>query len=109
MAAAAPSAPRGTAPRAGSWRLASAMSGAPWRGGGAGSSRVVEDGARGVSPAGVHAADAGAEVDAVRAAPAVDRAVVDGEHDAVALRERNDHRARLHPRALLGEHEFAAR
>src|SRR4051812_46317538 len=48
-------------------------------------------------------------VAAVRAAPAVDAAVVDVEHDAVALRERNDRRARLHPRALLGEHEFAAR
>jgi hypothetical protein len=35
--------------------------------------------------------------------------MVDREQDGIALLERHYLRARLHPRALFGEHEFSAR
>src|SRR5579863_8274735 len=70
--------------------------------------RVVEDDAERVTAAGAHAADAVAQIDPVDASRALDRPVVNGEQNRVALREGNHLHATLHARALLGQDEFAA-
>ena len=70
--------------------------------------RVVEDDAERVAVAGAHAAHAVAHVDAVDAARALHRAVVHREDHRLALPQRHDLGARLHARALLGQHELAA-
>src|SRR5499427_5116120 len=49
-----------------------------------------------------------AHVDAVNAARALHRSMMHGEDHALALREWRDFCPRLHARALLREHEFAA-
>ena len=49
-----------------------------------------------------------AHVDAIDAARALHRAVMHREDHRIALRERHDLGARLHARALLGQHELAA-
>src|SRR5436305_12806747 len=72
------------------------------------SSRVVEDDARCSAPSRAHAAHPVAELDAIRAASAAYRTLVDREDHRVALRERHDLRARLHARSLLGHDELAA-
>ena len=69
--------------------------------------RVVEDDAERVTVPGAQPADAVAHVDAVGAAGALDRAVVDGEDHPVALAQWHDLGAGLHARPLFGEHDFA--
>ena len=68
----------------------------------------MKDDADGVAPAGAQTADAVAQVDTVRAARALHRAMMHGEGDRVALSERDNLGTRLHARPLLGEHELAA-
>ena len=57
------------------------------------------------APAGTDAAHAVTQVDAIGAAGALDRPVMDREDDAVAAAERHDLGARLHARPLLGQHD----
>ncbi len=71
-------------------------------------SGVMENDADGVTLTGPNAADAMAQLYAVNALGALDRAAVDGEYDGIALLQRNHFDAALHPRALLGHHELAA-
>ena len=52
-------------------------------------------------------ADAVAQLRAVVAPLALHRTAVDREDDGIALAQRHDRGARLHARALLGQHEFA--
>ena len=63
----------------------------------------------GVPSAGPQPADAMSHVDAIGSPRPLDRAMVDGEDDALALVERDHLGPRLHAGPLLGEHEFAAR
>ena len=53
-------------------------------------------------------ADAMAHLDAIIALGPAYGPLVDREDHGVTLRERHDFGARLHPRALLRQHEFAA-
>src|SRR5580704_7418065 len=69
---------------------------------------IVEYDSDRMALAGPQPADAMAQVDAIAALGALDRPVVDGEHDGVALLERHDLRPALHARPLLGQHELAA-
>ena len=62
----------------------------------------------GVPLPGTDPAHAVAHVDPIGTARAADRSMMDRKDHAFALRERNDFRARLHARSLLGEHEVAA-
>jgi hypothetical protein len=71
------------------------------------SNGVVEDGAQGMARTGPHAADAVARVDAVAAATALDRAVVDGEDNRVAALQRRHLDPALHARTLFGQDELA--
>ncbi|ABA53703.1 hypothetical protein BURPS1710b_A0614 [Burkholderia pseudomallei 1710b] len=73
------------------------------------SRRVVEDDPERMALPGAHAAHAVPKIHAIDTARALHRAMMDGEHDRVALLERHDIGARLHARPLLGDHEFAAR
>src|SRR5688572_21983786 len=57
---------------------------------------------------GTHTADAMAQIYPIDAALSTHRPVVHGEYRSMALAQRHDLRARLHPRALLGDDEFAA-
>src|SRR5712691_4855931 len=75
---------------------------------GFGSGRVVEDDAQRKTPATPQPADAVPHSRPVDAARAGDRAMVDREDDRVAVAKRHHLALRLHPRALLDEHEFAA-
>jgi hypothetical protein len=68
----------------------------------------VKDDAQSAACAGADAADAVAEVDAIRAAGALNGAMAHGEGDGIAQAERDDFRAGLHAGALFGEDEFAA-
>lgn len=52
-------------------------------------------------------ADAVAQLHAIVAPRALHRTAVDGEDDGIALAQRHDRGARLHARALLGQHELA--
>lgn len=72
------------------------------------SARVVKDEAHRVPPPRAQAAHAVSHRHAVGAARARHRALVDREDHGLALRERYDFGARLHARALLGQHELAA-
>jgi hypothetical protein len=63
----------------------------------------------GVPSAGPQPADAMSHVDAIGSPRPLDRAMVDGEDDALALVERDHLGPRLHAGPLLGEDEFAAR
>src|SRR5689334_17162700 len=70
--------------------------------------RVVEDDPDRVALTGADAADAMTHFYAVNALAALNRAAVDGEHDRVALLQRDHFDPALHPRALFGQNEFAA-
>src|SRR5579864_389214 len=70
--------------------------------------RIVEDHAQRMAPAGPKPADAMPQVDAVGAARPLDRPMIHGKGNRIALPERNHLRARLHARPLLGQHELAA-
>ena len=69
----------------------------------------MKDDADRVTQAGADAADPMAEIDAVDAFRPLDRPVVHGERDRIALPQRHDLGAALHARALLRENEFATR
>src|SRR6185437_14555753 len=64
------------------------------------------DDAERMTMAAAHDAHAVAHVDAMKAARTANGALAHGEHDHIALLERNDVWPRLHPRALLGHHEL---
>src|SRR5688572_5741190 len=68
----------------------------------------MEDDTQGVPTPGPDAADAVAQVHAIGASSAVDRAMMNRKRDSVALTKRHDLRSRLHARALLSQHELAA-
>ena len=53
-------------------------------------------------------AHAMAQIDAISPARPLHGPLAHGEDDSVALRKRRDLRARLHARALLGQHKLAA-
>src|SRR6188472_195264 len=67
----------------------------------------MKDDAERVAAAASDLADAVAQRDPVNAARALNRAVIDGKRDRIALSEGHDMRARLHAGALLGEYELA--
>src|SRR6185437_10151319 len=69
---------------------------------------IVKDNAQCVTVSGAKPADAVAHFHAIDAFCALDRALVDGKDHRIALTQRNDFGAALHPRPLLGEDEFAA-
>src|SRR5215831_16773940 len=69
---------------------------------------VVKDDPDSVAPARPDPADAMAQVDAIAPACPLDRTVMHGEGDRIALRERDHLGARLHARPLLDQHELAA-
>src|ERR1700751_2697947 len=71
--------------------------------------RVVEDDSDGVTHAGAHPAYAVPQIDTVISLGALHRPIVDGERNGGALAQRDDFRAALHARPLLGQHEFTAR
>ena len=48
------------------------------------------------------------QVDAIHAPSALHRAIMDRKYHTVSLAERHNNRPRLHARALLCHHEFAA-
>src|SRR3954453_13643876 len=75
---------------------------------GARSFRVVKDDSDGVAHARSQSADAVPQVDAIIAVSALDRPIVDGEGNPIALAQRHHFGTALHARALFGEHEFAA-
>ena len=62
----------------------------------------------GMTVAGTEPADAMAQVNAIEPARPLHRTVVHGKGDRIALAERHHLGARLHARALFGQHEFAA-
>src|SRR5262245_4146334 len=70
---------------------------------------VVENDADCMALARAYSAHAMAQVDAIHAARALHRPMMDREDHAVSLAERHNLSARLHTRSLLREHEFAAR
>ncbi len=69
---------------------------------------IMEDDAERLAMAATHAADAVPHIDAIDAARALHRTVLDGENHGVALAQRYDFRPRLHARPLFGQHELAA-
>ena len=73
------------------------------------SRRVVENDTERMTMSRANAADAVPQVDAIHAARALHRTMMDGEDNGVTLPKRHDFRPRLHARPLLGHHEFAAR
>src|SRR5947209_10751412 len=75
--------------------------------GGSVSGGIVEDHPERMAMTGAHLAHAVAQVHAVVAPPAPNRARVDRKQHAVALAQQHDGAARLHARPLLGEHELA--
>jgi hypothetical protein len=70
--------------------------------------RVVKDDSEGEALAAFDPALAVAQIDAISPARPLHGPLARGEDDAVALGQRCDLRARLHARALLGQHELAA-
>jgi hypothetical protein len=68
----------------------------------------VENDPDGVPHAGPDAADAMAQVHAIAALRSLHRPVMDGERHGVALPQRHDLCAALHPRPLLRQDELAA-
>jgi len=70
--------------------------------------RVVEDDPHGVTLTRTHLADPMAHIGPIGAASALHWTGVNRESHSITLLERHDFRARLHARALLGEHKFAA-
>lgn len=70
--------------------------------------RVVKNDARCESLAGLKPADAVSHVDAVNAACAGHRPVMNGKDHSLSLHEGNDLCSGLHARSLLGQHEFTA-
>src|SRR5690242_20594785 len=69
--------------------------------------RVMEDDADGVAVATSQPADTMPHVDAVGSARPLHGTMVHGKGHRIALPQRYDFGARLHARALLGQHEFA--
>src|SRR5579863_10473812 len=69
---------------------------------------VMEDHADRMPPAGTKPADAVAHIDTIGAARPPHRADMHSKGDAVTLAKRHDLGARLHARALFGQHELAA-
>jgi hypothetical protein len=67
----------------------------------------MEDDADGVAHSGADTADAMPEIDPALAA--LNGPIMDGERHGVALAQRNDLGAALHPRPLFGQHELTAR
>ena len=57
----------------------------------------------------MNAAHAVPELDPIAATGALDGAVMNREHEAIALLQRQHHRPGLHARPLLGHHELTAR
>ncbi len=70
--------------------------------------RVVENDAERVAVSRPDAADAVPEIDPIHAASALNRSMMNREHDAVTLAQRHNDRPRLHSWPLLRHHEFAA-
>src|SRR6266436_3513908 len=70
--------------------------------------RIVKDHAYGVAVAGADLADAMAQINAIESARPLHRPVMHGKGHRIALSQRHYFGPRLHSRALLGEHEFAA-
>ena len=68
----------------------------------------MKDDAERVAMTLTHRADPMAEVNAIVAASASDRAAIHGEHHTVALSERHHLDARLHTRSLFGQYKFTA-
>src|SRR5215468_3673261 len=68
----------------------------------------MEDDAERMAPPAAQTADAMAQLDAIAAARAAHRAMVNGKGDGIALAERHDLDPALHARALLGQHKLAA-
>lgn len=73
------------------------------------SQRVVENDAERMTMSRSDAADAVPEFHAIYSPVTLHGAIINCEHNAVPLSKRQNHRPRLHARALLGHHEFAAR
>jgi len=68
----------------------------------------VKDDAECVAPSFAKQADAVSHGDAVRAARALDGAMIDSENYGLACFKRHDLDARLHPRPLFGQYKFSA-
>jgi hypothetical protein len=71
-------------------------------------SGVVKDNSKGMAVARANATDTVPEVYAIDALCTVHRALMNCEDDSVALMQWHDDRPRLHARALLRQHKFAA-
>jgi len=69
---------------------------------------IVKKDAEGMAAANANPPDPGRKIEAVYAARAPHRTVMDGEHNGVALSERHDRRTRLHARTLFSQDEFTA-
>jgi len=72
------------------------------------SRRVVEDDPERVTASGAQPANPVAQIDAISALCALNGPVMHGENHSIPLPQRHNFRARLHARALLGEHKLAA-
>ena len=70
--------------------------------------RVVEDDPHGVTLTRTHLADPMAHIDPIGAVGTLHWTGVNRESHSITLLERYNFRTRLHARALLGEHKFAA-
>ena len=69
----------------------------------------MEDDADGVAHSGTDTADAMPEIDPVVALTALNGPIMDGERYGIALAQRDDLGAALHPGPLFGQHELTAR
>src|SRR5438105_7118068 len=69
---------------------------------------VVEDHTDGMAMAGAEPADTVPQVNAVKPARPLHRAMMHSKGDRIALAEWHHLGARLHARALFGQHKFAA-
>src|ERR1700682_640552 len=70
--------------------------------------RIVKDHANGMAMAGTDLADAMTQVNPIEPARPLHWSKMHGKSHGIALGERHHFGARLHPRPLLGQHEFAA-
>src|SRR5258708_22949429 len=70
--------------------------------------RIVKDHTKGMTVAGSDPAHAVAQINAIEPARPLYRPVMHGKSHRIALREPHHLGPRLHPRPLLGQHEFAA-
>ena len=68
----------------------------------------MKDHADGMAVAGADPADAMAQINAIEPARPLHRPVMHSKCHRVALPQRHHFGPRLHPRPLLGQHEFAA-